>query len=443
METNNQNLPASASLPPQQSKKWYQHKGFIAVAILAVVAAGVSYVALNKKDNKVCLAIAYGEYKNPATGETKTFGGCDMPPAGWVKVVQTDKLDNIAQDSNYAFIFYDDSGNVLEADLRGKKNRITTLPFALPIENLDQFFSKDKNISIWVHRRFVPGESFEGPELGQREAYTYNRANDSWKQFGPLITSETNTEIEPLQLSPNGDSLIVLDKFSNGRIALSMIDLKTETKQILIDNFQRKQNITGGSDKELTFWRWLGDSTNFYYTQKDSEKNGVNWESHSVLYKFNVLSKKSELVLDGDSICKSSSLIPSASNENIIIAPCSAIYVYDQTDGESKVIFEQGFYPLEVAGVHINSVTPDGKKFIYFSLTKKEFYVMHLDTKIQRKIDLKASFHPDIYFSPDSSTILYKGQNIPTPKSGIFIYDFTTDQAKQILSDENLAIIGF
>jgi hypothetical protein len=49
MENGNQNLqtpPAPAPMPPV-AKKWYQHKGILAIIILAVITAVISYVAFN------------------------------------------------------------------------------------------------------------------------------------------------------------------------------------------------------------------------------------------------------------------------------------------------------------------------------------------------------------------------------------------------------------
>ena len=139
METNNQNLQSpTPSQVPQEVKKWYKHKGLIAVALLVIIATAVSYLSLNRKDvGQICPAVIYGEYKNPITGETKTFGGCDMPPADWVKVVN--KNDNTS------------SLQPVPAGWEDYRNDVLGLSFSYPPE--------------WGNISTYPSESITGLEV--------------------------------------------------------------------------------------------------------------------------------------------------------------------------------------------------------------------------------------------------------------------------------------
>ena len=106
METNNQNLSPN---PPQVQtiippNKWYKHKGLITIVVLIIIAAGVSYFALNKKDDTNCIAVVYGQYKNPQTGETRMFGGCKQPPAYWIKMANGNSNPNQQQNNSSATV---------------------------------------------------------------------------------------------------------------------------------------------------------------------------------------------------------------------------------------------------------------------------------------------------------------------------------------------------
>lgn len=122
MENTNENQATNNPVPTPpiltSSNKWYKHKGLITVMALIVIVAGVSYLAINKKDQTGCLAVVYGEYQNPKTGEIKMFEGCTgKPPADWVSVVKDDtkqpQIETKTSVNGLVYAKYTDTGTGL------------------------------------------------------------------------------------------------------------------------------------------------------------------------------------------------------------------------------------------------------------------------------------------------------------------------------------------
>ncbi|TSC71315.1 MAG: hypothetical protein G01um101448_1228 [Parcubacteria group bacterium Gr01-1014_48] len=341
------------------------------------------------------------------------------------------------------FLLMDSDGNIFESDLNGVKTKITKLPFEPPISGL--FISEDRNISLWTHSPIVgqDGTGFDIP--GPGEAYVYERSKNIWRKFDALEPSWYDFKDLPLKLSPNGKFLAVAERGTS----LSMIDTETGAKQALLADYGRKGGILGGIVRQITFWRWLNDSTNFYYTNTESilvERQTSDWQSHSILYKFNINEKKAALVFDAKSLCQDSDIIPQSHNEKMLIVICYLdnynnikIYAHDISAQKSEVVFE-GSYGGGFAGATINSITPDGRRFVYY---EGFIYVYDLSTRERKKIDLKINRNKALYFSRDGSKLLYRGQDIPTQIPSIFVYDFATGQIKQIFEDDKLSILGF
>ncbi len=60
----------------------------LGIVVLILVLGIFSLATTKKAEDRFCPAVVYGQYKNPESGEIKSFGGCDKPPVNWVKVDQ-------------------------------------------------------------------------------------------------------------------------------------------------------------------------------------------------------------------------------------------------------------------------------------------------------------------------------------------------------------------
>lgn len=368
------------------------------------------------------------------------------------KLEALEKTDNIVENEYNTFLLFDDAA-IYEADLSENKIKIVDLPFSQPIEILETYISKDKNTYLWTHTNYSKNDM--NPEPRDIISYIYRRNTDSLKKFGILETKTNEQTIIPIQLSPNGKYLMSKKRIENNKSQLVIIDTATKNESIIFDNYNRRWDKLDGYDEieNTEFKRWNDNSQNFYYTKYLSTSNTDSklWVKKFIkLFKYNLISRKSNTVLEGKDICTDSiGIIPSKYNENIAIVSCGSneyneivrVYTVNITTKKSELIFEG--YNRDIAGIHIGTVTPDGNKFVYYLLPRKSVFVYDITKKERKKINLKQNFNGNRYFSNDSTKILYENQHIPTITKGIFSYDFETDEINQIFKDNSLHILDF
>ena len=231
-----------------------------------------------------------------------------------------------------------------------------------------------------------------------------------------------------------------------------MVETETETESIIFDNYERRWDKINGNDEieNIEFWKWNDNSQEFYYTKSfsTSEVNSKKWKTDTILLKYNLNSKNSDTILESKEICAGpGNIIPSKYNENIAITSCGSneydeivkVYLVNLTTKKSELVYE-GFN-RDIAGIHIETVTPDGNKFVYYLLPQQSVFIYDIAKKESKEIDLGQSFNGNYYFSNDGNKILYENQHIPTIKEGIFSYDFETGEILQIFNDNSLHIM--